>query len=82
MDIPLCLYCTHYTGGANDTGTCEAFPLGIPVDIWKGTNPHTAPYPGDQGIRLSLEPGTEYMLPQTVDTVEPDGDEDTEGHLV
>lgn len=30
--------------------TCEAFPAGIPDEIWSGQNPHTAPHEGDHGI--------------------------------
>lgn len=39
--------CKHYLG--NDK--CLAFPEGIPDEIAYGDNPHTAPYPGDHGIR-------------------------------
>ena len=41
------------------TGYCKAFPKGtwIPKEIWWGDNPHTAPYPGDNGIQY--EPSDE-----------------------
>lgn len=32
--------------------TCKAFPRGIPNEIWLGTNDHTKPYKGDQGIQF------------------------------
>ncbi len=31
---------------------CEAFPDGIPHEIWIGENKHTEPYPGDNGIQF------------------------------
>jgi hypothetical protein len=44
----VCRFCKHlYSSFAQ---TCEAFPRGIPHEIWIGTNPHKTPYPGDHGI--------------------------------
>lgn len=31
--------------------TCEAFPDGIPKEIWDGKDDHTKPYKGDHGIQ-------------------------------
>lgn len=36
--------------------TCAAFPNGIPRAIFDGGNPHTTPFPGDQGIRYQPTP--------------------------
>ena len=35
-----------------DYPPCEAFPQGIPEEIWVGEFDHTKPYPGDNGIRF------------------------------
>lgn len=54
-DIPVysevCSYCRHLKLESPGR-TCEAFPEGIPMDIWLGKNKHTGPYPGDNGIRF------------------------------
>lgn len=33
---------------------CEAYPAGIPDDIWAGGFDHRQPFPGDGGIRFLL----------------------------
>jgi hypothetical protein len=43
----VCVRCLHKFKGANG---CDAFPEGIPVEIAKGKNDHSQPYPGDHGI--------------------------------
>lgn len=50
---PVCARCRHLdAGGAR---SCAAFPGpdAIPLAIWKGENPHTAPVDGDQGIQFA-----------------------------
>lgn len=51
--------CRHYRGVEQPDGTeaterhaCAAFPGGIPGEIVTGKNMHTAPYPGDHGVRF------------------------------
>ena len=58
-----CRACLHYHPAGDEatiTGvmrlTCDAFPDGIPVEILRGDNPHTEPYPGDGGLRFALSP--------------------------
>ena len=47
---PTCLLCKHLTSDIDRT--CEAFPDGIPIEIWNGDNDHTKLYKGDNGIRF------------------------------
>ena len=47
-----CSRCTHYRGGRE----CLAYEM-IPLEIWVGMNDHTEEYPGDNGIRFSLNRG-------------------------
>lgn len=50
---PVCTLCTHYhRGRRKEDHTCDAFPSGIPDEIWKGDNDHKKPYPGDHGIQF------------------------------
>ena len=56
MTSDQCVLCKHY----RMTGTCAAFPRGIPDEILTGAFDHTQPYPGDHGVRfepLQVEPG-------------------------
>jgi hypothetical protein len=48
MAAPLCTKCSQFT----TDHTCEAFPCGIPDEIFLGAFDHRRPYPGDDGIRF------------------------------
>jgi hypothetical protein len=37
-------------------GGCDAFPDGIPAEIWTGKNLHDKPYPGDHGVQFEPVP--------------------------
>lgn len=54
-----CVTCEHFdsTAGVREKKRCAAFPDGIPDEIWRGDNDHTAPYPGDHGIQFERSQG-------------------------
>jgi len=46
----ICTFCKH--NDAEEDRKCEAFPKGIPMEIWTGENDHKKPYKGDRGIQF------------------------------
>lgn len=40
-----CLDCIHLRDRRGDERKCDAFPNGIPLDIWNGDNPHNTKHP-------------------------------------
>jgi hypothetical protein len=52
---PVCNLCKRFSiVNSIDSGihVCDAFPDGIPDEIWRGDNNHTKPYQGDNGIQF------------------------------
>ena len=58
--FPLCGVCTHLS--QTDGLACQAFPDGIPEDIWQMRYDHRNPYPGDNGVLFEPKPGTEKTV--------------------
>lgn len=51
---PVCSFCIHLRGFGRDR-KCEAFPKGIPLDIWNGDNPHTEKHPDQKNELFFLK---------------------------
>lgn len=49
---PVCFQCAHWH---EPEDTCDAFPDGIPFEIFFGGNKHTKPFKGDRGIRFEAK---------------------------
>lgn len=59
----MCMACSHLDREKEDAHMCDAFPEGIPEEIWQNRHDHHKPYPGDQGMRFEIA-----MIEQTEST--------------
>jgi len=60
-----CIYCARLQPNA----VCEAFPQGIPEAILLNWHDHRTPYPGDNGLLLTLIEGVE--VPESFEPLRP-----------
>lgn len=52
-----CALCVHYHWERSaGLRTCDAFPGGIPSEIYQNRVPHEQTYPGDNGITFEEDP--------------------------
>ena len=49
---PACVVCKHFHKKDMKKNSCDAFPDGIPREIFFEFYDHTKAYPGDNGIRF------------------------------
>jgi len=61
--IPACVACRHFHRTNLAADTCDAFPAGIPAEIWQAKNDHHEPFPGDHGIRFEPIDDTPLVAP-------------------
>lgn len=59
-DRPICFKCIHLHEIKNKF-SCDAFPDGIPQEIYTGLDDHRGPFPGDGGIRFRPKPRKEVQ---------------------
>ncbi len=52
---PICLRCIRLL----DEDTCQAFPEGIPDEIWLSGHDHREPFKGDGGLQFEPRAGVD-----------------------
>lgn len=62
FDESQCHACIHKNQGS---GTCTAFPDGIPLVIFKNEHDHRFPWPGDDGVTFDQDPDSETFDHET-----------------
>jgi len=57
-EAPMCIFCKHFhkTESRHSKIVCDAFPKGIPEEIFSYHYDHRLPFPNDNGIRLEPDP--------------------------
>lgn len=65
--LSLCVYCAHLIPGV--AATCRAFPDGIPQPFNAGVAVHTAPYPGDNGLRFERAEWARHVPEATIEAL-------------
>jgi len=57
--VPQCTRCRYYR--FNSTRACDAFPDGIPDDVYANRIHHDHPIPGDHGLRYVRATDEEFQ---------------------
>jgi hypothetical protein len=76
----LCLSCANFIGGPPEEKVCNAFPEGIPADVWLGYTSHWEPFEdkSDQEIAYeALEDAEDTLLAYIAfwyEPADPEGD--------
>lgn len=60
--MPICESCALLGPGPDGFAACDAFPDGIPDEIYIGGFDHRRPFPGDGGVLYEMEEGAEGRL--------------------
>ena len=62
-----CAACKRFRSWASEENVlgldgpfCEAFPGGIPDEVYENQADHRQPIPGDNGVRFAAKPGDEF----------------------
>lgn len=63
-----CRHCRHLL--ASKPHACDAFPEGIPDELWFAYRGHRGPFPGDHGIQFSERPLPNPLLAERYDVPE------------
>ena len=50
--VPVCFDCAHFQVRVHGKPRCDAFPDGIPKEMFKRGATHDSPIPGDHGIQF------------------------------
>lgn len=59
-----CVACSHLDRQEPEAAACDAFPEGIPQEIYTNHFDHHNPYPGDHGVHFDLIPLDQYTGPR------------------
>lgn len=58
---PQCLACVRlHPLKFNQQPTCDAFPAGIPDEVFDNERDHRQPIEGDNGLQFLVKPGDEF----------------------
>ena len=59
--MPMCYLCEHYHHKENDR-TCDAYPAGVPKEIYLSKVDHREPYKGDRNVQFEVKGGANPVV--------------------